>query len=126
MILLNFSHPLTSGQLQQVEAITGQKVERVIEVNSQIDPQQPLVPQVVAMADRCGLTAKEWQSLALLVNPPSLNFTAVALLTELHGRCGYFPAVLRLRPVAGSLPPQYEVAEIVNLQAVREEARQRR
>ncbi len=126
MILLNFSHPLTSAHLTRVQALAGQPVERVIEVNSQIDPEQPLVPQVVAMADRCGLKAKEWQSLALLVNPPSLNFTAVALLAELHGRCGYFPAVLRLRPVAGSLPPQYEVAEIVNLQAVREEARQRR
>ncbi|MEJ5376852.1 MAG: CRISPR-associated protein Csx15 [bacterium] len=126
MILLNFSHPLRPAHLAQIEVLAGRPVERVLEVPSQIDPQQPLVPQVVAMADRCGLTAKEWQSLALLVNPPSLNFTAVALLAELHGRCGYFPAVLRLRPVAGSLPPQYEVAEIMNLQAVREEARQRR
>ncbi len=30
-------------------------LERVIEVNSQIDQQQPLVPQVLAMADRFGL-----------------------------------------------------------------------
>jgi hypothetical protein len=101
-------------------------VERVIEVHSQIDPQQPLVPQVAALADKAGLSPAEWQSLPLLVNPPSLNFIAVALLAELHGRCGYFPAHLRLRPVQGSIPPRFEVAEVLNLQMVRNGARKRR
>jgi hypothetical protein len=126
MILLNFSHPLTPAHLAQVEALTGQKVERVAEVHSQIDPQQPLVPQAVALADQAGLSSAEWQTLPLLVNPPSLNFIAVTLLAELHGRCGYFPAHLRMRPVQGSLPPQYEVAEVLNLQAVRDAARGKR
>ncbi len=126
MILLNFAHPLTSEHLHQIEALTGQVVERVIEVNSQIDPQQPLVPQVVVLADRVELSPAEWQTLPLLVNPPSLNFIAVALLAELHGRCGYFPAHLRLRPVQGSLPSRYEVAEVLDLQAVRDAARRKR
>ena len=126
MILLNFSHPLTRDHLARVEALAGQKVERVVEVHSQIDAQQPLVPQVVALADQAGLSPAEWQTLPLLVNPPSLNFIAVALLAELHGRCGYLPAHLRMRPVHGSLPPQYEVAEVLDLQAVRDEARKRR
>jgi hypothetical protein len=38
MILLNFSHPLTPDHLRQIEARTDRKVERVIEVHSQIDP----------------------------------------------------------------------------------------
>ncbi len=126
MILLNFAHPLIQDHLHQVKALTGRKVERVVEVHTQIDPQQPLVPQVVALADAAGLSPAEWQTLPLLVNPPSLNFIAVALLAELHGRCGYFPAHLRLRPVQGSLPPRYEVAEILDLQAVRDKARKRR
>jgi len=140
MILLNFAHPLTPDHLQQIEALTGQKVERVVEVPSQIDPQQPLVPQVVALADAAGLSPAEWQTLPLLVNPPSLNFIAVTLLAELHGRCGYFPAHLRLRRVgvgegdrvgegnafAYPGPPRYEVAEILDLQAVRDKARTRR
>jgi hypothetical protein len=126
MILLNFSHPLTPDHLAQVEALSGQKVERVAEVHSQIDPQQPLVPQAVALADQAGLSPAEWQTLPILVNPPSLNFIAVALLAELHGRCGYFPAHLRMRPVQGSLPPQYEVAEVLDLQAARDAARGRR
>jgi hypothetical protein len=126
MILLNFAHPFIPDHLQQIETLSGQRVERVVEVHSQIDPQQPVVPQVTALADECGLSPAEWQTLPLLVNPPSLNFVAVALLAELHGRCGYFPAHLRLRPVQGSMAPQYEVAEVLDLQAVRDEARGRR
>lgn len=126
MILLNFSHPLTPNHLQQIEQLTGQKIERVVAIHSQIDPQQPLVPQIPALVDQTGLSPTEWQTLPLLINPPSLNFIAIVLLAELHGRCGYFPAHLRLRPIQGSLPPQYEVAEVLDLQALREAARKKR
>ncbi|MCS6908443.1 MAG: CRISPR-associated protein Csx15 [Anaerolineales bacterium] len=126
MILLNFSHPLTEQQRAQVEAIAGEKIERLIEIPTQINPQQPLAGQVIALADQANLSPFEWQNAPLLVNPPALNYVAVLLTAELHGRCGYFPAMLRLRPVANSLPPQFEVAEIVNVQSVREEARRRR
>ena len=126
MILLNFSHPLIPDHLRQVEAIAGQKVKRVIEVPSQIDIQQPLPPQVSLLADQTELSQAEWQTLLLLINPPALNFITVTLLAELHGRCGYFPAYLRLRPVKGCSPTQYEVAEILNLQAIRDQARTKR
>ncbi len=126
MILLNFSHPLTPAHLAQVAALVGQPVERVIEVHSQVDPQQPLALQVKALADEAKLTPAEWQSAPLLVNPPALNFTAAVLLAELHGRCGYFPAMLRMRPMPNSTPPQYEAAEVINLQTARDEARRRR
>ncbi len=131
MLILNFAHPLTAEHLAQIEALTGQKVARVIVVNSQIDTQQSLAPQIVAMADATGLSPEEWQTAPILVNPPALNFSAVALIAELHGRMGYFPPVLRMRPVVGPdgqrvVPPRFEVAEIINLQAVRDEARTRR
>jgi hypothetical protein len=126
LLILNFAHPLTDAQRAQVEALTGQTIERVVEIDSQIDPQQPLGPQAVDLADQAGLSPAEWQTLPILVNPPSLNFIAVTLLAELHGRCGYFPAHLRIRPVQGSLPPQYEVAEVLDLQAARDAARGRR
>lgn len=126
MILLNFSHPLSQDHLRQIEALTGHKVERVMEIPTQLDPQQPLIPQVVVLADAAGFSPAEWQSLPILVNPPSLNFIAVTLLAELHGRCGYFPTHLRMRPQSGSIPPQFEVAEILDLQAVRDATRKRR
>ncbi len=126
MIILNFSHPLTPDHLAQVESLTGQRVERVVEVPVHFDHNAPFGPQVVALADACGLTPTEWQTVPILVVPPALNFIAVLLLAELHGRMGYFPPCLRLRPVEGALPPRYEVAEVLNLQAQRDAARTRR
>jgi len=126
MILLNFSHPLSPAQLAQIEGLLTGKIERAVEVHSQVDAQQPLAAQVVQMADAAGLSPAEWQNQPLLVNPPALNYSAVLLLAELHGRMGYFPACLRMRPVPGSVPPRFEAAEILNLQTVRDEARRAR
>jgi len=126
MILLNFAHPLTPEQIAQIEALSYQKIERVVEFPSQVDPQQPLAPQVVAMADAAGLTPQQWQTESILINLPSLNYSAALLIAELHGRMGYFPPCLRLRPVKDALPPRFEVAELLNLQAARDAARQRR
>ncbi len=126
MIVLNFSHPLTEEQLAQIEALTGQKVERVIEVPTQLDPEAPFAPQVMELVEKVGLSPKEWQTLPILINPPSLNAIAVILLAELHGRMGYFPTIIRLRPVPNAIPPRFEVAELINLQAVRDKAREQR
>lgn len=126
MILLNYAHPLTPQHLADIEKLTGRPVAGVVELHSQVDPQQPLAPQVMAMADAAALTPEQWQTEVILVNLPSLNHSAALLLAELHGRMGYFPPVLRLRPVKDAIPPRFAVAEILNLQAVREEARQRR
>jgi hypothetical protein len=126
MILLNFSHPLTPAQVAQIEALAEQPVARVVEVHSQIDPQQPLGPQITALVESAGLTPAQWQNESLLVNMPSLNYSAALVLAELHGRMGYFPSCVRLRPVPNAVPPQFEVAELLNLQASRAAARQRR
>jgi hypothetical protein len=126
MLLLNFSHPLTPDQVKGIEAITGQTVERTIEAQAQFDHARLFPDQVRELVEGLGLTPAQWQQEALLINPPSLNVIAVTLLAELHGRMGYFPPAVRLRPVAGSTPTRYEVAEVINLQQVRDEARSRR
>ena len=126
MVLVNFSHPLTEDQLKQLEDITGERIARVVQIDAQVDARRPLAPQVAAMVERVGLTPEEWQTLPILINPPSLNFSAVTLIAELHGRCGYFLPVVCLRPVSGAVPPRFEVAEVLNLQEVREDARTKR
>ena len=126
MILINFSHPLPGEQLARLEALAGQPIARVVEVTTQFDHARPFAAQVEALVDAAGLTPRQWQTEPLLVVPPAFNAIAVALIAELHGRAGYFCPVVRTRPVEGSLPPRYEVAEIINLQAVRDEARKRR
>ncbi len=126
MLIINFSHPLTVEQRQQIEAMADQTIARAIDAPPQFDHARPFAEQVSALLDGIGLTPTEWQTAQILINPPALNAIAVTLLAELHGRMGYFPPVLRLRPVEGALPPRFEVAEIINLQAVRDKARKTR
>jgi len=125
MILLNFSHPFTEQQIARIVEIVGAAPE-VRAIESQIDRERPLAVVAAELADRAGLTPDEWQTIPLLINPPALAPLAVALLAEIHGRSGQFPALVNIRPIAGSIPTRYEVAEILNLQAIREEARRRR
>jgi len=123
MVIVNFSHPFTTDQIAQLVELLHQPVEREIEVTTQFDHGRPFGEQARALVDAVGLTSEEWQTLPLLVNLPSLNVISALVLAELHGRTGYFLSVIRLRPVEGSMPPRFEVAEMVNLQAAREGAR---
>lgn len=109
MILLNFAHPLTESQLARVAELVGRPVERVVAVPARFDHAASFADQVKGLIAATGLTPDEWQTLPLLVNLPSLAPIAAVLLAELHGRTGYFPAVLRLRPIHGVTPPHFEV-----------------
>ncbi len=126
MLILNFSHPLTREQITQIEQLSGQTVERVFDLPVQFENEQSYLPQLEALMQTLPLSATELQTGQILVNLPSLNYIAALLLAELHGRMGYFPPILRLCPRPGVVPPVYEVAEILNLHAVRETARKRR
>jgi hypothetical protein len=110
MIILNFSHPITTQQLEQIQQMVSEPVEQVISLAVHFENAQPFLPQVAALMQTIPLDSQQWQSASILVNPPSLNSIAVLVLAELHGRMGYFPPILRLRPVDGALPPRYEVA----------------
>jgi hypothetical protein len=126
MQIINFSHPLTAEQIAQIEARLGGKIDGIRDVRVQFDVEQPFVPQVVQLVDSLGISAQQWQSDAWLIVLPALNFIAAILLAELHGRSGRFPTIIRLRPVANALVSLYELAEIINLEQVRNNARERR
>jgi hypothetical protein len=123
--IINFSHPLTEAQQAQIEALAGIPVSRLIEVQRRFDESQPYAVQTRSLVDAAGLSTREWQIPPLLVNLPSLSVIAGLVLAEIQGRSGHLPAILRLRPVAGAAVPQYEVAEILNLTALRLEAAER-
>ncbi|HEY3229025.1 MAG TPA: CRISPR-associated protein Csx15 [Roseiflexaceae bacterium] len=125
MLLLNFSHPLTNEQMTKITILLGER-PNVQEISSQVERLRPLTEAVIELVESLGLTPIEWQTLQLIINPPALAPVALTLMAELHGRCGYFPSILNIRPVPGALPPRFEVAEIVNLQALRDAARARR
>jgi hypothetical protein len=126
MLLVNFGHPLTEAQLARIRERIGRDIERVIAVPTQFDHARPFDEQVRELLATLPLTPEQWQTTPLIINLPSLAPITAVLLAELHGRSGFFPTILRLRPVARSVPPQFEVAELLNLQAVRDAARSRR
>ena len=126
MLLLNFGHPLTDAQLAHIRELVGRDIERVIAVPTHFDHTQPFDDQVRELLTTVPLTPEQWQTTPLIINPPSLAPIALALLADLHGRCGYFPTIVRLRPIVGSVPPQFEVAELLNLQTIRDTARELR
>ena len=125
MWILNFSHPLTPEHLRRIEELTGESTTEVWEYMPHLDHQRPFTEQIVSLVDKVGFESEDWQTRPILVNPPGYAPAAVVLLAELHGRMGHFPAVIRIRPVEGAIQ-RFEVAEVINLQAVRDAARQRR
>jgi hypothetical protein len=126
MLLLNFGHPLTEAHLARIRELVGRDLERVIPVPTHFDHARTFDEQVRELLATVPLTPDQWQTTPLIINPPSLAPITAVLLAELHGRSGYFPTILRLRPIAGTLPPQFEVAELINLQAIRDSARSQR
>lgn len=126
MILINFSHPLTAPQVARVEELAGKPVEKILGSQASFNPRRPFDEQAVALIDRVGLTPLEWQTLPILVRLPSMSEIAAIVLAVLHGRMGYFPPIIRLRKTAADLPPVFEVAELINLQRLRESARETR
>lgn len=126
MLILNFSHPLTDAQRPQIETLTGQSIAEMRDIPAQFDNAQPYPEQICHLIDSLNLSPEEWQTLLILINPPAYNFAALTLLAELHGRMGYFPTIIRLRPIPRTTPPRFEVAEIINLQSVRDQARKLR
>jgi hypothetical protein len=124
--IINFAHPLTEDNLREIETLAGCTVSEVIEVPSQVELQSFLEPQIASRLDELGLSPREWQTGPLLINLPSLNCCAAVVLAMLHGRMGHFPAVLRLAAETRNVETCFKVVEILNLQAIREQARRKR
>ena len=122
LLLLNFAHPLTESQKARIEELVGISLEKTIDIPTLINEAEPLEPQIASLLDAIDVSLEDWHTCHILVNPPGYAPAAFLLLAEIHGRCGHFPGFVRLRPVQGSITT-YEVAEIINLQAVRDAAR---
>ena len=126
IILINFTHPLTKKNLSQIQQLIDFPIKEVIEVKTQLDEDAPFDKQIDDLVDQVGFSSEQWQTGKLLVHLPGFAPAAAALLAELHGRIGHFPAILRLRSVAGTTPREFELAEIINLQSTRDAAREKR
>lgn len=123
MIVLNFSHPLTGPQLEQLYNLLTETIGEVKQVKCQLDHGRSFADQAREMLDSIGWTPGQWQGLRFLVNLPGMATAAACIVAQIHGRCGYFPSVIRLAPVVGATPPRFSVEEVLALAEQRDSAR---
>ena len=115
----------TDQQQSQIEQLSGTSIDNIITIPILINEEEPLQPQITGLIDAVDQSIHDWHKHHILINPPGYAPAAFVLLAELHGRIGHFPSLIRLRPKVGPVTT-YEVAELLNLQAIREEARLQR
>jgi schlafen family protein len=126
-IVVNLARPLTEHQLKQIGTLSGFRITEVIcppKSPVEFSEDIPFEAQIAALVDTLGLTDEEWQELQILVHAPGYAPIAATLIAELHGRMGQFPKVLRLGRSATD-PNDYELAEVIHLQRIRDRARSR-
>ena len=127
-LALNFSaHPLMPEQQEAIRIKMGWPALEIIETGLANVPEgRHFAPKLLAYVERINLLPAEWQKYPLVVIPAGYAPAWSVLLAELHGRLGYFPDLVRLRPGPARADEKYEVAEIISLSRIRNEARARR
>ena len=124
MYILNFSHPFTQSQIEQIEQLLfPEKLDNVINFKVAFDSNRTFYDQFTQFWEQQAFLMGDFANTPLVINLPAHNVIAALLLTHLHGLIGYFPAVIRLKAKEDVTPTTFEIAEIINLQSVREKAR---
>ncbi len=126
-VLVNFTHPLSTYHIRQITQHAQVFIADVLtpsKIPVHFDEHTSFEQQVKNVVDEVPLTDEEWQELPIIVHVPGYAAITAPLLAELHGRMGHFPNVLRLRR-NDSNPNQYDFAEIIFLQRIRDQARKR-
>lgn len=127
-LLLNFSsHPIKPGQEQALLAKTGWPSLEVVNIwLGNVPEDKDFVPTVLSYVDSIDLLPREWQAFPIAVVAAGYAPAWSVLLAELHGRLGYFPDLVRLRPAPAGVEEKFEVVEIVSLRHIRNQARAKR
>ncbi|MBE7557392.1 MAG: hypothetical protein HS126_40660 [Anaerolineales bacterium] len=127
-LVLNFSaHPLLPQQRQAIQArLCWPKLEIIDTGLGNVNEGNDFVTQVLGYIDKINLTPEQWQTACLAVVAAGYAPAWAVLLAELHGRLGYFPDMVRLRPAGTNAEEKFEVAEIVSLREIRNRARAKR
>ncbi len=121
MILINCGVVFKPLQISQAEAFLHEPITRVINVSINVDPDQEMLPQFKKSMSKLNLTNLDLRAEPVVVNLPQQNYLAGMVLAELHARMGYFPPIIRVRMTTSGILPYYEVAEMIDLQAMEDQ-----
>lgn len=122
-IVVNLSaHPLTDEQRSEIEQRT--YIEEEINEPAHCNPTNAK-DYIQKLFDRIGLTLEEWNTKSIILVLPGLAPLAANVLAHVHGIKGGFPKVLWLAPHPDDRA-RYTVGSIVDLQAIRDHAREKR
>lgn len=115
--LIDF-YSLNQTGREMVSYLTNANVEKVINVSVTFDHRKPFEEQAKDIVAKCGLSDQEWKERNIVINPPSSNFMALAVVMEIFKRSGKIVPCVRLRPETnpdGSMriTIHYDVAEIM-------------
>jgi hypothetical protein len=127
-LIINFSgHPVLPGQQQDIGQMMHWPSPEVIDVSlGNVTEDHNFVSTIEKAVEKITLSPEEWQATPLVVIPAGYAAIWSVVLAELHGRLGYFPDVVRLRPAKTVSNEKFEVAEIMNLREVRHNSRDKR
>jgi hypothetical protein len=127
-LIINFSgHPVLPGQQKDIGQMMHWPTPEIINVSlGNVAEDHNFVSTIEKAVEKVALSPEEWQSTPIVVIAAGYSAVWSVVLAELHGRLGYFPDVVRLRPASTVSNEKFEVAEIMNLREIRHNSRDKR
>jgi len=94
---LNFSDPITHTQREKIENILLKPIEEIIELHTQLGESCSFRLQLCDLVNQVKILSESFQQGEYIVNLPGFAPAAAVLISELRGRMGHFPTVIRLK-----------------------------
>ncbi len=121
--VINFAHPFKETP-EQIEQIIGCRIEEFIDCPTpKLELQEGFEAQIDKLIDEVLLTSEDWQTRPLIINIPTYHLAAVVIIAKLHGRMGHFPSIFYVIPEREGDITSYPIKRIIDLQALRDQAR---
>lgn len=128
LLIINLYHALQPEQLEALADLLAGREFHVVDVLIQFQVSQPYEEQIKALVGQCAdlMLEKGAAPENSMIIPPAQNFITAGLLAYWHGLFGFFPSVVRIGKREGGVTPEFKIAEIMNLDDYRNQARQLR
>jgi hypothetical protein len=115
MLLLNFGSKIGQIEIEQINALSHDKITEWVYLP--VDPynQAPFQQQLSGLYKKAKLTNEDFMKQTLVLNLPASALNAAIILADIHGRTGKFPLVIRLRPAMFGIRVRSDVVDLLDL-----------